>query len=70
MEHLNKDSKENLPQSRELSPISKLLTNYKGDPIETFASLSISSPNRDFGPPPVYTPCFGSMKPFNRYLAN
>ena len=56
--------------SRELSPITKLLKNFKEDSLCTFNSLSISSPNReDFGPPPAFTPSFGTMKPFNPYLS-
>ena len=67
--HNTKENKENiLKGEREMSPISRLLQNYKGDPIEGFNALSISSPNRDYGPPPISTPCFGSMKPFNPYL--
>ena len=63
------ESKENLAVTvGESSPISKLLQNYKGDPVDYFNTLSISSPDRDFGPPPAFTPAFGNMKPFNPYL--
>jgi hypothetical protein len=64
-------NKENEIQNQgELSPISKLMQNYKEDPLECFHGLAISSPNRElFGPPPSMTPSFGKMKPFNPYLS-